>query len=85
MDGAKTQSQHLEDLPLADDVVPVDWKADLVASSRQFFATAPAGIPRTTDNGILIYRNNDVRTLAANPDVGNTPTRLPTWSYAGPT
>ena len=76
MDGARTLSQRLEDLPLVDDVVPVDWKADLVASSRHLFATAPSSILRTKDNGILIYCNNDVRTLAANPDVGNAPTEV---------
>ena len=63
----------MKNLPFLDDDVARDWGEDLIETSLQLLAMPSTGLLRKEGGGVIAFRNLDVRALAANPEVANTP------------
>lgn len=65
-----------DDLPAVRDHADGRWPTDMVGAADALFAADVRGLLRVADDVVLAFRNDDVRTLAVRPDVGNTPTEV---------
>ncbi|MBI4932430.1 MAG: cytochrome P450 [Actinobacteria bacterium] len=63
-------------MPDVADVVGADWARRLLPSAQELMARDARGLHRIADNIALAFRHEDVRTLAADPNVGNTPAEV---------
>ncbi len=64
------------DLPDVAAIAGDEWAADLLAAAHRLIEADVRGLLRVRDGVALAVRHDDVRTLAANPDVGNTPAEV---------
>ena len=67
-----TQTTHKpEDLPHFRAVDAPDWGVDFDTTAAEVFEDEAAGLMRTSDDEIFVFRNADLKALMAHPDLGN--------------
>lgn len=68
--------RSIADLPDVADLAGADWAADLMPAAHLLFDADVHGLLRVRDGVAFAFRHDDVRTLAADPRVGNTPAEV---------
>ncbi len=70
------RTKQIADLAGIVDMAGDDWAANLMPAAQRLFDSDVRGLLRVRDGVALAVRHHDVRALAADPDVGNTPAEV---------
>lgn len=75
-------SVSVESLRILSEMSAADWGADVGAVARDLFVRPHHGLMRTPWDALFACRNEDVRALAAQPDLGNQPAAIQPEPFA---